>query len=70
MSLGVPVVDPVVNPFTNMGAWKSKTTGPDAPRGALWMCARVGVEIPLTRIENVTVVPLTVIAATPPAAPE
>ena len=47
MSLGVPVVDPVVNPFTNMGAWKSKTTGPDAPRGALWMCARVGVEIPL-----------------------
>ncbi len=29
------------------------------------MCASVGVPIPLTRIENVTVVPLTVIAATP-----
>src|SRR5512135_1488002 len=41
------------------------TTGPEAPRGALWMCASVGAPIPLTRIENVTVVPLTVIAATP-----
>ena len=65
MSLAEPVAVPVAKPFVNTGAWKSITTEPEAPRGALWMCASVGVLIPLTRIENVTVVPLTVIAATP-----
>src|SRR2546429_1435423 len=42
------------------------TTGPDLPAGALWMCAAVGLSIPVRPLNfQQTFVPVIVIAAVP-----